>query len=404
MTRWHGAFLLLLLFGLLSIAGVGMAQAPPDPNSPEERQKRWRRVLFWKQRTRLLQLQKQEGGLLGAIETIDREHLKFANRILELQREAKRLSRKVKESHKQWLIQRKIEAAMRKRVQPRLRLFYRFVRLGKARLLMGSKSLKQLATRWRAMELLTVQDVKMLQLFQAVRIKARELAKRWKKAQQKLHLALQTIKKKQVQLRQEKRAKAMALQSLYREVHVYRKALRDLRNSGHALRSMLNQWQRNAPSGGLALLKGQLPWPIHSFSRYCASYALKKQGSFRALRCQKTSSKPRSLKGKHQRPGATILMPSGTPVLSVAAGKCVHRGWIRGYGQVVLLDHGQKFYSLYAHLSMILIKKGDSIRSQQPIGLTGATGILGKPLLYFELRHHARVLPTQRWLQPTKPQ
>lgn len=402
MSRTHFVYSLLCFWVIGYCVSNAYGQEPPDPNSPSEQNKRWKRVLYWKQRTRLLQLQKQEGGLLGAIERLDRQNVQLLQRVKQLRKRAEMLRVRVRLSAKEWNARKKQSARLLKKIQPRMRSFYRLVRLGKARILLGSQSLKDLAYRWRALQLTTVQDIRLLRMLQSMRQKAKRTAQRWKTKKAQLQSVLTRLQKESSTLQRQRRDKAMALQALYKEVHVYRRALRELRGSGKALLSMLHKWQKKAPAGGLARLKGQIPWPIARYSRFCKRYQLKKQGSFYALLCKEKVPQPLRLKGTHNRPGLTLPIPSGTPVQAVAAGTCVHQGWIRGYGQVVLLDHGQKFYSLYAHLSEISVKKGQLIEARGAIGATGATGMLGKPVLYFELRHHSRVLPAVQWLQTTQ--
>lgn len=401
--RTRLGFVLVVCLCLFFCASHGVAQDPPDPNSATERHKRWRRVLFWKQRMKLLSLKRKEGSLLALIESFDRRQVVLMQRIQTLQDKRLVMAKVVKKRLAAWRAQQRLNEKMLQSIQPRLRNFYRFVRLGRARLLMGARSLKTLALRWRAMHLTTLKDLAMLRKYQAARLKARKASELWRKKQKNLEALLKKIHKEQLALRKQRREKAKTLQALYKEVHVYRRVLKELRGSGHQLRAMLDKWKQKGPTGGLSLRKGQLPWPIRRFTGHCQKYVLKVSGSFRSLRCKKKSPHVLSLKGKHQRPGATIHVPVGTPIQAVAKGKVAHLGWIRGYGQVLLIDHGQHFFSLYAHLSAPRKKLGEEVRGGQIIALSGATGMLGKPVLYFELRHHARVLPTLAWLSPLRP-
>lgn len=86
--------------------------------------------------------------------------------------------------------------------------------------------------------------------------------------------------------------------------------------------------------------------------------------------------------------GVDYAAKPGTPVKSTANGKIIYRGWQRGYGRVVIVQHGKKYSTLYAHLSRY--KKGhrigSNIRQGEVIGYVGSSGLATGPHLHYELR------------------
>ncbi len=75
----------------------------------------------------------------------------------------------------------------------------------------------------------------------------------------------------------------------------------------------------------------------------------------------------------------------GTPIHAIADGKVIFAGWIRGYGKVVKIAHGNGLISLYAHQSKIYVKKGQKVKSYQIIGAIGNTGLSTGPHLHLGL-------------------
>jgi len=92
------------------------------------------------------------------------------------------------------------------------------------------------------------------------------------------------------------------------------------------------------------------------------------------------------LKRKILHTGIDIAAPNGTAVKAAAAGEVLFDGWLRGYGRVVILDHGRDYSTLYAHLSASLVKEGQVVKAGSVIARVGKTGNVTGYHLHFEVR------------------
>jgi septal ring factor EnvC (AmiA/AmiB activator) len=97
--------------------------------------------------------------------------------------------------------------------------------------------------------------------------------------------------------------------------------------------------------------------------------------------------------------GIDIKAPLGTPVNAVFQGKVIFCNWTDGRGNIVVIDHGNSFYSLYAHLDRFDVSLGDSVAAGQQVGTVGETGSLKGSVLHFEIRRHAIALDPISWLR-----
>jgi murein DD-endopeptidase MepM/ murein hydrolase activator NlpD len=87
--------------------------------------------------------------------------------------------------------------------------------------------------------------------------------------------------------------------------------------------------------------------------------------------------------------GYDIPKPYGTPVYAPRAGVVVFTGWLGGYGNMIKIRHVIKkgtYYTIYGHLSKILVHEGQHVAIYQKIGLVGSTGLSTGPHLHFEVR------------------
>jgi septal ring factor EnvC (AmiA/AmiB activator) len=136
------------------------------------------------------------------------------------------------------------------------------------------------------------------------------------------------------------------------------------------------------PSGGGPLVAGQLPWPVEG--RIVTDYGRQVHPRFGT---------------ETVRTGIEIAAPEGAPIRAVGAGMVLYRGWLRGYGNLLVLDHGAGYYTLYAHAADLAVVEGQLVRAGEAIGRVGETGSADGPRLYFELRHQGRPEDPQLWLR-----
>jgi murein DD-endopeptidase MepM/ murein hydrolase activator NlpD len=136
-------------------------------------------------------------------------------------------------------------------------------------------------------------------------------------------------------------------------------------------------------SGGLAGVRGRLAWPAEG--KVVGEYGAQVHPRFGT---------------KTFRNGIDIEVAEGTDIRAVYPGHVVYTGWFRGYGNLIIVDHGGEYYTLYAHVADIKVAEGEDVRQGQSIGTVGDTGSLQGPRLYFEVRHQGKPQDPAHWLRP----
>ena len=96
--------------------------------------------------------------------------------------------------------------------------------------------------------------------------------------------------------------------------------------------------------------------------------------------------------------GVFIRAREGQPVLAVAAGQVVYAEWMRGYGNLLIVDHGEAYLSIYANNESLLKQTGDPVAAGEIVATVGASGGNEQSGLYFELRHLGKAFDPLRWV------
>jgi septal ring factor EnvC (AmiA/AmiB activator) len=96
--------------------------------------------------------------------------------------------------------------------------------------------------------------------------------------------------------------------------------------------------------------------------------------------------------------GLFIEAPAGREVKAVAAGRVVFADWLRGFGNLLILDHGDGFMSLYGNNETLMSQVGEPVRSGDTVATVGSTGGNTASGLYFELRYQGKPFDPLGWL------
>ena len=131
---------------------------------------------------------------------------------------------------------------------------------------------------------------------------------------------------------------------------------------------------------GLLSQKGRLLWPVPGKLR--VGYGTSRHGDLGTL---------------IESHGFDIQADVGTPVQAAANGKVIFANSLRGYGKLMIIDHGGKYYTLYAHVSRFTKQLGDSVAAAEKIGYSGYEG---RDAVYFEIRQGGKPIDPADWLMP----
>lgn len=204
--------------------------------------------------------------------------------------------------------------------------------------------------------------------------------------QQQLADSLITLQQQQQKSAQAKTSQQQAVARLQNMLQQQGRQLDYLRQNESSLQTTLDELRKLAEQArelaGLSRQKGQLSWPLRG--SLLQRFGENRQGGI--------SSR-----------GILIQTNEGQAVKAVADGQVIYADWLKGYGWVIVLDHGAGFMSLYGHNQNLLKQPGARINAGETIALAGMSGGQADAGLYFEIRDKGEAVNPLQWLSQARP-
>ncbi len=156
-----------------------------------------------------------------------------------------------------------------------------------------------------------------------------------------------------------------------------------LHNLVKELQTVLRELERARKKEPFANRRGDLGWPVRGEVEVGAG--------------------PRRASGNPEAQGLTLLAAAGTPVRAVHGGQVVFADWLKGFGLLLIVDHGDEYLSIYAHTQSLYSRVGDWVATDDVIATVGDSGGQSRPALYFEIRHRGAALDPTPWFASRAP-
>jgi murein DD-endopeptidase MepM/ murein hydrolase activator NlpD len=204
----------------------------------------------------------------------------------------------------------------------------------------------------------------------------------------------QETRQEKEELATAQRAQQTALKRVRQQRAEYQAALADLAAAEKKVQSVIAALEKKRqaaqaagrpaetfPDIGFARLRGAMPWPV--------------RGPVMTGFGNQTHPKYGTVTFNG---GLDIAAPEGAPVRVVARGQVEYAKWTDGYGRTIIVNHGGGYYTVYAHLSEILVAEAQSVEPGTVIGRVGDTGSLDGVKLHFEVWERSEAVNPRAWL------
>jgi murein hydrolase activator len=377
---------LLALF--LALAGVVRAEDSQEKHQELQRIKKE----MQEKKQKLQRADKRERSILSELEKIDREIQAGSAQLADQRRKLREAEAALAEIEQSNMATTQELARLKQLYAARLRALYKMSRTGGYALaVLSSDSFTSAYRRVHYLGIIAERDQRMIREYGAAleRLASREREVRDRAGE--ILARREAVEKKRVSLESQRSKKGEILGSVKQEKSVYEATLKDLEESSSNLWAMIRLAEREKKAAGkkapahdtvpTSADRNRFPWPVNG-------PVLTRFGSQRH---------PQFGTAIFRR-GIDIAAHTGDEVRAVHDGQVVFADWYKGYGRLVIIDHGEGLYTLYGHLSQLTVGGGDRVKRGQVVGLAGDTGSLKGSKLYFEVRRNGEAEDPLLWL------
>lgn len=199
--------------------------------------------------------------------------------------------------------------------------------------------------------------------------------------------AKRNLLKKRNSIKESQKKKLALLKKIKREKSLQIKALKELEKYSKELQTFVERLPKEklrykSSRKKFSKLRGKLDFPVKG--EIISRFGRREHPELRTFTFQK---------------GIEIKASYGTEIKAVYEGKVVFSDWFKGYGYIMIIDHGENYYSLSAHASELFKKVDDIVTEGETIALVGDTSSIKGSCLYFEIRYHGKPQNPLKWLK-----
>lgn len=384
---------------LMMVASLALAQNPKDELSGVKREIKAQKQLITKTR-------KVEAVISTELQEILRNLEKKESDLGRLGRDLRGVESSLDRTGRE--IQKVTEEASRKRmeIERRLSSLYKAGELGALRMFFSAESFPQLAENIRYMRSILENDKRIFIEYNQKIDQLKRLKEDLERDALKKARIMSGIEQKKREIEEDKSKKAAYLGKVRQDRKSYEASLKELQVNAGRLQVMITRLDAlsrrklssshekpgakqkplaelpQVPDRGFGSQKGRMSLPVHG--EIIESYGKHKHPEFNSF----TFSK-----------GLSISSTTGTEIKAIYEGTVIFADYFKGFGNMIIVDHGGGYFTLYAHASRLAKKVGAEVARHETIGTVGDVDSSKGSMLYFEIRHQGKPVDPAGWVR-----
>ncbi len=390
LTSWLNAhsrlfFIVFILTSILSVSAYVFCQ--------EE-------ISVYKER--LEKLQKQRARLQQNIKDLDRKKTSILSQLDQIGLEKNLIQNDIegynlqigKANQELSVVQKKI-APLKARLEKEkesvaqiLVTLYKFGDMSYLDFLFQAADVTDLMSESKHLSLLAQYQEDIILSFKQTLSELKKVQERIEEKKQEIEDLLSQSQDKRQDLDSQERKNRAFIQRINQDKKTHLKTLDELKIRAEQLQKLINQLIREKTDLPFTVIplyekKGSLQWPVRG--KVVTTFGIERHPTFKTVT---------------ENNGIEISADRNSIILAIHPGKVVYADYFQGfYGNLIILDHGLAYYSMYGHCSDFMVQKGDIVSAGQPIAVIGDTGSLKGNALYFQINFKTDPLNPLQWLR-----
>lgn len=338
-------------------------------------------------------LQKKESGYLETLHKIEKLLRDTEKELQVIEKDLELAQKEIELGEDELILEKQILKERTKLLENRLREIYKRRLTGYLEILFKSESFSDFLTRFRYIKNILSLDAEVINDIHRQMKKIEDNKVNLENREEILNLLKREVEKEKENVEFSIRAKKSIVNKINSQKEVYLKSLKELEQSSLEIKNIIERiykqqeedskrvTQKEVPAITLKPKKGILALPVQG--KLISGYGRHKNTNFNTYTFNS---------------GIDISAPLGQVVHAAGSGEVIYTGSIKGYGQIIIIDHGGRITTLYAHLSKILIDIGDKVKKEQIVGQVGDSGGVSSTRLHFEVRVEGKPTDPMNWL------
>ena len=338
-------------------------------------------------------LQKKESGYLEALHKIEKLLRDTEKELQTIERDLELARKEIEQGEDELIFEKRMLKEKTKLLENRLREIYKRRLTGYMEILFNSESFSDFLTRFRYIKNILSLDAEMINDIRQQMKKIENNKINLENREEILSLLKKEVEKEKENIDFSIKARKSIINKIDSQKEVYLKSLKELEQSSQEIKNIIERiykqreedskrvTQKEVPAITLKPKKGILALPVQG--KLISGYGRHKNTDFNTYTFNS---------------GIDISAPLGQVVHAAGSGEVIYTGSIKGYGQIIIIDHGGRITTLYAHLSKILIDIGEKVKKGQIVGQVGDSGGVSSTRLHFEVRVEGKPTDPMNWL------
>ena len=344
------------------------------------------------EKQRIKVIGKKESSVISQLNKLDRTLSSKEKELKALDKKLGILARRVQKANEDLLLITQNIVSQETFLAGRLLALYKFGDAGIPQVLFTSQSYGDFLSSRRYLASIIHQDRQLIEDYRKRQVLVGNYREQLKEDEQELQRLKKQTEQKRAEIQQDRSQKTRLLNSVRDEKRIHLAAIKELEGASAQLQALINRLEKEIrakakveiypPAGkGFGAIRGKLPFPVEG--QILSTFGKNENPKFNTFTMQK---------------GIEIEALLGAEIRAVYNGRVLYSDWFKGYGKILIIDHGEGYYTLSGHASSLLKNVGEEVQAGEVVALVGDTGSLKGPCLYFEIRQRGKPLDPLEWL------